>query len=248
MTASPIAIISLERAADRRRFMDARMKEVGLSYDFFDAVDGRLGTGLGRYDRVEARRFFGKELTPGEQGCFASHYLLWRRCAASRTPLIVMEDDVRPTLRFREAAALAGQLLEQRPMVRLYGLRRRARSTLVADMGGGFSLIRYLRGPAGTQCYAISPAGAEALLRGASSWREPVDRYIDRFWEHGIASLALLPFQLSGAGRDAFPSAVESWARPGRASASSRLIRLGDHIRRHAYNLRLRLGASSNAT
>lgn len=54
--------------------------------------------------------------------------------------------------------------------------------------------MRYRKGPVGTQCYALSPAGAQALLRHADTWLEPVDRYIDRFWLHGIQSYALHPF------------------------------------------------------
>jgi glycosyl transferase family 25 len=153
-----------------------------------------------------------------------------------------MEDDVRPTSGFRDAALLAGQVLRHHHFVRLYGLRRR-RSTMVRSLGNGYFLVRYLRGPSGTQCYAISPTGAAALIRGAATWREPVDRYIDRFWDHRLTSMAILPFQLGGAGRDAFPSAVESWARTGRASLSSRAIRAVDHLRRHAYNFRRRLQA-----
>lgn len=32
-------------------------------------------------------------MTPGELGCFASHYLLWEKCLELNEPIVVIEDD-----------------------------------------------------------------------------------------------------------------------------------------------------------
>jgi glycosyl transferase family 25 len=36
----------------------------------------------------------GKHLTPGEQGCFYSHYRLWQKCVELNEPIIIFEDDI----------------------------------------------------------------------------------------------------------------------------------------------------------
>jgi len=80
-------------------------------------------------------------------------------------------------------------------------------------------LVRYRKGPVGTQCYAISPDGARALLRHADRWTEPVDRYIDRFWLHGVHSYAIHPFPV-GLPAQELASVIES----GRAATQNKSV------------------------
>jgi len=80
------------------------------------------------------------------------------------------------------------------------------------------------------------------LLAHASVWTEAVDRYIDRFWMHGVDSYAILPFQV------ALPP-VELVSDIGvrrvayRNRYRHRLMRIRQLCARHLYNLRYRFTA-----
>ena len=97
----------------------------------------------------------------------------------------------------------------------------------------------YLRGPAGAQCYSLSPAAAAALLAGADRWLEPVDLYMDRFWEHGVACKALMPYQAFEMDQTVMPSSIGARAfhRRGIAKWRREFNRAWDDAARFAYNL-----------
>ena len=93
----PIFVISLAREAERRARMAQEL--AGFDFEFFDAVDGRTLDGAQYAHRLDAEWFRimrGRELAPGEIGCFLSHYGLWERLVAAGTPCaLILEDDAR---------------------------------------------------------------------------------------------------------------------------------------------------------
>ncbi|WP_420468506.1 glycosyltransferase family 25 protein [Panacagrimonas sp.] len=192
-----IFVINLERSQDRREFMCRQLDALGLSYEFFRATDASRGEldGVSRYDERLALRRLGHALQPSEVGCFASHYRLWQRCVADDLPLVVMEDDVQLEAGFACAMTAATAIVDSHRFVRLCGLASRGYRDL-GKLSDGHRLVRYLKGPRGTQCYALAPAGAQRLLQGAQRWFDAVDLYIDAFWLHGLASYAVLPFHV----------------------------------------------------
>lgn len=192
-----IFVINLERSQDRREFMHRQLEPLGLAYEFFRATDASRGelAGVSRYDERLALRWLGHALQPSEVGCFASHYRLWQHCVSTNCSLVVMEDDVHLQPGFSKAVTAATDTVITHHFVRLCGLANRPYRALT-DFADGHRLVRYLKGPRGTQCYAISPAGAAALLRGADRWIDAVDLYIDAFWLHGLTSYAIVPFHV----------------------------------------------------
>lgn len=190
-----IHVINLARSTERRAFMQAQLAPLGLPFSFFEASDARA-PGFAQHNRHQeavALRRTGQALSLGECGCFASHHRLWQRCVDTQQPLVVMEDDVVLCPSLGEALQDVARHIEARRFIRLCGLWD-CPHDLVQALSGPRRLVRYRKGPMGAQCYAISPAGAQSLLRHASTWVEPVDRYIDRFWLHGVQSYALHPF------------------------------------------------------
>ncbi|CAJ1388589.1 unnamed protein product [Effrenium voratum] len=125
-------VINLARRKDRWAEIKSRLQRIeGLAFERLEAVDGKekieqsevaaAWNTAGNW-RYVTRMFEGGQkcgytvkdlaLTAGERGCAASHVKAWRRCAASRKALLVMEDDARPKRVF--AAALGNALQELR--------------------------------------------------------------------------------------------------------------------------------------
>ncbi len=236
-----VFVISLDRLPERAAFMHAGLTELGIRYELFSAVDAARGDheAVSRYNEKESLRRFGAPLSPGEIGCFASHYLLWQRCVAVQEPMIILEDDVQVSPGFRDAVALVDKLIETHRFIRLAGYYDRA-FRAIEDVGEGRRLVRFLRGPAGTQCYCVSPQGAAIFLEAATSWAEPVDQFIDRFWSHGVESKGLLPFEAREIDRSLLPQAIDqhrSFKRSGIAKLRREWRRCADQMARTLYNL-----------
>lgn len=231
-----VLVINLERAADRRRHMTGQFANVGVPCEFLTAIDGAQGDHplFAHYDAKRCTRFYGKPLTPGAVGCYASHFTAWQRCVDSNEPLVVMEDDVVVLPAFPQALQVLGELLAEYPLIRLFG--QRVRPLRRIRQVAGFELIRFLRGPAGGHGYAISPHAAAVLIAGSKWWREPVDRYIDRFWTHGLNSMALHPYPLGWMDGPSDTRIWESKSTP--FTFVRKTVRVGEHVMRHLYNVR----------
>ncbi|MGL5488512.1 MAG: glycosyltransferase family 25 protein, partial [Shewanella sp.] len=67
----PIFVISLLRSHERREAIEKQMARLGLSFTFFDAVDGKLlnDNDLSKVDLKLAKVFCGHSLSLGEVGC-----------------------------------------------------------------------------------------------------------------------------------------------------------------------------------
>lgn len=189
-----IYVLNLARSQDRREHMERELGRLSLGYEIFDAIDGSKGEHLRfpNYSRDECLRRWRRPMTAGEVACFASHYLLWQQCVASHEPVVVIEDD----------ASVSEQLMEILrilPKLERYGYCRL--STIVsgkceiidAHFASGARLVRYLGEPQGTQCYVVFPRAAAKLISFAETWTQPVDNYLDSFWEHGVTSLGIDP-------------------------------------------------------
>lgn len=189
-----IHVVNLKRSPDRRAYMREQLDRTGLDYVFFDAVDASAGQlqGVSRYDEAAALRYNGETLLPGELGCFASHYRLWQQCAQSGEPMLVLEDDVALSEGFTRAVQLAAEGIARYGFMRLAVIWQRPHD-LCEELEQGYRVVRYRRTALGTQCYALSPAAASALLQHADVWVEPVDRYLERFWLHGLHSYVMYP-------------------------------------------------------
>ncbi|TCU13183.1 glycosyltransferase family 25 protein [Rhizobium sullae] len=244
-----VVVVNLARSADRRQQMAAILSPLGIRFEFFQAIDGREGKHA-LFDRVdqrlaEVRRGF--TLNGGEMGCFASHYLLWERCVRENTPLLIFEDDVAIDDSFMKAYSVTGERINRLGLIRFSGHKERA-FTEYEKIDDGVKIVRFLKGPNGTSCYAVSPKAAKRLLAKASTWFEPVDLHLDRFWTHGVGSLGLFPYPVSHIANTAVQS--EIWQGAQRAPKSRRfrklraIYRARDDVLRFLANLPYLLGTS----
>ena len=232
----PIFIINLERSPDRRVHIDQQFRGLGLSYEFFNAVDGKKDHPLfSHYDAKKRLYCKGCQLSPGEVACFASHYLLWQRCIELQKPIVILEDDVVVAPEFAQVIKELPLVIDQFSYVRLFGL---ADDSYWAVRSYPFGqAVKYPKDPAGTQGYVISPQAAQKLILHAERWYLPVDIYLGRFWQHQVESIGLLPYRLK---HSVLESTLSGWQGkiplPLWFKLRRELLEASDTLRRYWHN------------
>jgi glycosyl transferase, family 25 len=195
-----VRVVSLERDTERRSAFTQRAT-TNLQWSYFDAATTLAPELL--YSPEDAIVSRGRPLSPGELGCYSSHYRLWMEFLnSSLEQLLVLEDDTLIDWRFIE------MLLEC--SVEDLGLRY---LRLFAKAAGdpvfvGPCLDRYLyehRGYSlGSQAYLLTRAGAEHFVRHLKRVKCPIDDALDKAWRGSLPTYALFPYpviEISGASR-----------------------------------------------
>jgi len=193
-----IFVISLPDALERRKNAGQRMAEVGLSFEFFDARRGKQVLDEGYFERCDEDEWLlntGREMTPNEVGCFASHRSMWQKCVELGEPIMIMEDDFRLLPGFAGAVAQVAEHVEAFGFIRLQD-ETRARKQRIAELGD-YTLWRYSKAPHSTMCNGITPEVAQRFVEQTRVAREPVDVFIKKFWEHGQPIYGLTPYTVT---------------------------------------------------
>jgi len=189
-------VINLAGSDDRWETTSRRLTALEVPFERFEAVDGRVSPHplFERHDDKLRQKYRGRALSGGELGCFASHFLLWQRCVELNEPIVVMEDDIIIRDSFPEAVKVASENISKLPYLRFSGIHLKRRPYKKIDRLGSFDLVDHIKGPAGTQCYVLSPLAAKAFIQSADVWFLAVDDYMDRYWQHSINCYSLMPF------------------------------------------------------
>jgi glycosyl transferase family 25 len=212
-----------------------------VDFTFFDALDGTPGQGDAA-DARAVRHNIGRDLGFGELGCYRSHLALWRACAASHQPMLVLEDDLAADPDLAESLNWLVGRIERYGYVRLAAHHTVKARDLDEAGPNGRRLVRLSKGPWNTLAYAISPGGARRLLAGCTHIVRTVDEAIDRFWEHGVLPYAVLPYPIRvDAAHDSLIDADivrKGWKAPSWAERTRlKLRRHGDSLMRRYFNL-----------
>ena len=91
-----IYVINLERSVDRKKSITEMARVLRLDLTFVNAVDGRNVVDLTElgYSRRNNRRHYGRLLSAGEVGCYASHLKVAEKFVSSGEDMcVVLEDD-----------------------------------------------------------------------------------------------------------------------------------------------------------
>ena len=207
-----VLVISLPDAAERRAGFVDRARATTLSWRFFDG-HRELGTGL-TYDPAEAVVDRGRPLTPGELGCYSSHYHAWLELLhTAASQMVVLEDDIIVDWRFLEKLTSLDFSALGVSYLRLFARRPCAFRLHGEAVEPQRYLVEYADYAHGTQGYVITRAGAERFVRHCRRVRRPVDVEMDRAWDHGVPCLALFPFPLTEISSGS-TIGFARWARP----------------------------------
>jgi len=113
-----IYVVNMARSTDRKQRISELLSGIGLEFEFFSAIDGRVSEITG-YDNERRMKEKGHALTLGERGCFASHRALWKKCVSLQENMLILEDDIGLSDDFLAFFITADSLTSQYEYIRL---------------------------------------------------------------------------------------------------------------------------------
>jgi glycosyl transferase family 25 len=188
-------MISLPRAVARRAAMAPRVAALPFAVEVMDGVDGAA-----RWDELRQtvdipafRRNTGREVMPGEIGCYHAHLAAWRRLLDSGAEVgLILEDDVVFHDDFAEAVRAAMEARDAWEFLKLN--RIRARGPICQGRIGRWRLNAYLGPATGLGAYMIRRDLIARLLPGMLPVTRPIDHELDRIHVHDFRHFGLEPF------------------------------------------------------
>jgi glycosyl transferase family 25 len=195
-----IFIISLE-GSDRRDIIRQQLNALGYvektDYEIFNAINGRENSDFnGHVNKFKSQWLtLGRDLTPPQIGCWASHYLLWNKCVELNEPIVVLEDDV---YLFPNAADILNKLMHvinDYHFIRLDGSDFKTKRVL-NNVSEKFSLhqIYNPKGYTSTMGYILSVKAANQFVSASKNdWYVPVDNFLGLNYLHRIPLFEVHP-------------------------------------------------------
>ncbi|HIF9065145.1 TPA: glycosyltransferase family 25 protein [Photobacterium damselae] len=188
-----VLLISLATSIERRSNAIQLLEKYNIEYEILDAVDGRLGEHslLQRYNEKKFILHRGRIALPGELGCYASHFLAWKRTVELNQPLVVLEDDFILSNQFEFLIQQAEKLINQYGFIRIEPWRTKCFFSVVSSKN--FKLVKFLKVPQCTTGYIISPSCAKHFMEASEEMILPVDVFIRNTYLHHQAIYGLDP-------------------------------------------------------
>lgn len=188
-------VINLARDTSRREEMSQQMKNLGIDFEFFSAVDGKL-CNLDDQDLIDKKGYeknMGSALLPGKVGCYQSHLRVWGLLVASNNDFgLIMEDDVFFHEDFLDALSAAVENFHHWDLLRFNCVR--AKIPITQKNLGKYKINAYIGPFTGNGCYVIKRETAARILPRLLPQRRALDHELNRFFEYNFRQFGLEPF------------------------------------------------------
>lgn len=213
----PAFYINLDRDCDRRALLEAEISRAGISVERVAAVYGRAVP-----DWLQG--FYGEGLAAGEVGCSASHLTICKTIIERGLHFaLVLEDDARLADDFKPAIHRAVAMAPPGwDIIRLIESSN-DRVQVLAELGGGRRLVRYLRVPRSTTGMIVSASGAKKLLTPRLI-REPIDVEIRWPWQLNLDVYGIDPPLVTQASDNGLPTTIPFRSMPRKFNQHRRMI------------------------
>lgn len=182
---SEIFMINLKRRPERKIKMELTLKEMGIEYTYFEAVDGKTLN-----DEIISQKgikfmvgyedpYHKRPMKMGEIGCFLSHYMIWQQMIERNLKeVLILEDDIKFEPYFTERAEEV--MYEARTMggydLIYFGRKRLQEDEEAIRTSKNFVKVSYTYWTLG---YAITLEGVKKLLAADPLKRLiPVDEFL----------------------------------------------------------------------
>jgi GR25 family glycosyltransferase involved in LPS biosynthesis len=177
---TPIFYINLDRVHERRSFMEASFKKLGLDNNVyrFSAIDAIDQNALNKTNYKCGGWRPRWSLTPTEIAVFESHRSVWKLIVDRKLPhAIITEDDIFISTKLTKTvldievsnASFDVIRLDSCYQIHRYGAAKEINTTYVRPI---------LQTVPSAACYMLSLAGAKKLLYGSNIYSDHVDDYI----------------------------------------------------------------------
>lgn len=192
-----IIVINLDTDTDRRRQVEARLRELGLSHERLPAVDGNLLTQQHEalVDRQAQTALGDRGIGPGYIGCWLSHRHAHRMIIENNDDMaLILEDDIKIQDELPEVLnKIEHDGAEKFEVLKLGRLSPRKKYTPVKNIGNHHTmgLVKFRDG--GTQAYIITREAAKRFIKRVPRMVHTFDNALCRYWEHGITTFSLDP-------------------------------------------------------
>ncbi|MBY7668186.1 MULTISPECIES: glycosyltransferase family 25 protein [Vibrio] len=191
-----IYVISLKKSLERRASIEQQMANYCIDFEFFDAIDGRCESPhplFANYDYTKRLWFTGGKMPmKGELGCYASHYLLWKKSIELNEPIIILEDDAELLPCFVDFIDLIKIKVQEYGFLRLEKAYERSELFLKEKMPN-YEIYFLSNNFGGARAYALSTVAAQKLIEGSQYWSMPVDNYMGSLYLHQMPSFLFSP-------------------------------------------------------
>ena len=190
-----VVLINLPRSVERREKMEQRLATLGLPYELLQAVDGKAEWErlLPSVNLKAFERHVGRDVLPGEVGCYHSHLKAWQRFLTSDAlVLLVLEDDMVFHDDFVDALRTALRGRAHWDMLKLAKIR--AKQPVCQGLLGQYRLNAYLGAATGFGAYLVQRETARRLLPALMPIAAPIDRELEQVHRHDVRHFGLEPF------------------------------------------------------
>jgi glycosyl transferase, family 25 len=194
-------LINLDRSPERLAAMASQLEALQMPFTRIAAVEGRqVGAADPRVDAQRYRRRHGREVRPGEIGCYLSHIAAMQAFLATDAGhALILEDDATllPALPEVLARATSREAVAGWDVLKLES-RRRGFKLALQQLTPTHALCVNLYRSTGSAGYVLSRHAAQVYLDKLLPIGQPFDHAFDRGWFLGLRMREVAPLVVSG--------------------------------------------------